>query len=187
MDLFSLLFIAFALAMDAFAVAISTGIILKQITFRQFFRLSFHFGFFQFLMPVIGWLAGLTVQEIIRSYDHWIAFLLLLFIGIKMIYEAFHEEYEDKNPDPTKGLNLVVLSVATSIDALAVGFSLALLRIDIWFPSLLIGIVAMIMTFLGMNLGKKVGLFFGKRISIMGGIILCIIGIKILISHIWSE
>lgn len=183
MDLISIFFIALALAMDAFAVAISTGIILKKVTFRQFFRLSFHFGLFQFLMPVIGWLAGLSVQKFIQNYDHWIAFLLLAFIGGKMIHEAFQKEEEENNHDPTRGVTLVVLSIATSIDALAVGFSLALLRVSIWFPAVIIGIVAVVMTLLGMIIGKGAGLLLGKRVSVMGGIILCAIGIKILIEH----
>ena len=188
MDIFSLFLIAFGLAMDAFAVSISAGIILKKITFRQFFRLSFHFGLFQALMPVIGWLAGLTVEKTIKAYDHWIAFGLLAFIGGKMIYEAFKEEEEEEEDeakvDPTKGMTMVILSVATSIDALAVGFSLALLRVNIWFPSIIIGIVALIMSVTGMYIGKYVGILFGKRVSIVGGIILFIIGIKILIEHL---
>ena len=183
MDLISIFFLALALAMDAFAVAVSTGIVLKKVTFRQFFRLSFHFGLFQFLMPVIGWLAGLSVQKFIQDYDHWIAFLLLAFIGGKMIHEAFQKEEEENNNDPTRGVTLVVLSVATSIDALAVGFSLALLRVSIWFPAIIIGIVAAAMTLLGMVIGKSAGLLFGKRVSVMGGIILFVIGIKILIEH----
>lgn len=183
MDLISIFFLAIALGMDAFAVAISAGIILKKVTFRQFFRLSFHFGLFQFLMPVIGWLAGLSVQKFIQHYDHWIAFVLLAFIGGKMIYESFQKEEEENKNDPTKGASLVILSIATSIDALAVGFSLALLRISIWFPGIVIGIVAMVMTLLGMFIGKGAGLLFGKRVSVMGGIILLVIGIKILIEH----
>jgi putative Mn2+ efflux pump MntP len=183
LDLISIFFLAIALGMDAFAVAISAGIILKKVTFRQFFRLSFHFGLFQFLMPVIGWLAGLSVQKFIQHYDHWIAFVLLAFIGGKMIYESFQKEEEENKNDPTKGASLVILSIATSIDALAVGFSLALLRISIWFPGIVIGIVAMVMTLLGMLIGKGAGLLFGKRVSVMGGIILLVIGIKILIEH----
>jgi len=170
--------------MDAFAVAISTGIILKKISFRQFFRLSFHFGLFQALMPVMGWLAGLTVEKFIKNYDHWIAFALLAFIGGKMIYESFKkDEEEESETDPTRGITLVILSIATSIDALAVGFSLAVLKVSIWLPSVVIGIVALLMTLIGMNLGKYVGTLFGKRVSIVGGIILVIIGIKILIEH----
>jgi len=185
MDITLLLLIALGLAMDAFAVSISVGIVLKKVSYRQFFRLSFHFGLFQALMPITGWLAGLTVQKAIQHYDHWIAFGLLAFIGGKMIYEAFQNEEEEHKSDPTKGMSLVILSVATSIDALAVGFSLALLNISIWFPSLIIGIVALVMTLIGMNFGKYAGVLFGKRVSIVGGIILVIIGLKILGEHLW--
>jgi len=135
-------------------------------------------------MPVIGWLAGLTVEKFIKNYDHWIAFVLLAFIGGKMIYESFKKEEEEEIiTDPTRGITLVILSIATSIDALAVGFSLAVLKVSIWLPGVVIGIVALLMTFIGMNLGKYVGVIFGKRVSIVGGIILIIIGIKILIEH----
>lgn len=184
MDIITLLLIALGLAMDAFAVSISTGIILKKISFRQFFRLSFHFGLFQAFMPIIGWLAGLTVEKHIKTYDHWIAFILLAFIGGKMIYEAFREEEEEIKNDPTRGMSLVILSIATSIDAMAVGFSLAVLKVSIWLPSIIIGIITLCMSVLGMNIGKFVGVLFGKRVSIAGGIILLIIGIKILIGHL---
>src|SRR5512134_4038247 len=119
MDLLTLLGIALALAMDAFAVALATGMNLAAVTGRHLFRLGFHFGLFQALMPIIGWLAGQTVQQHIAAWDHWIAFGLLAFVGGHMLWEARSEEHEAKDPrDPTRGLSLVILSVATSIDAL---------------------------------------------------------------------
>lgn len=186
MEIFNLLAIAVALAMDAFAVAIATGVNLKTVSIRQTFRLSWHFGFFQAMMPVIGWSAGLTVRAYIEQYDHWVAFGLLVFVGGNMIREAFEDDkdYQEKK-DPTKGMTLVMLSVATSIDALAVGLSIALLKISIWSSALIIGIVAGMFTIIGLHLGQKIG--SATRLShwaeIVGGTVLLIIGLKILYDH----
>ncbi len=182
----SLLAIAVALAMDAFAVSIATGVSLKQVSLRQTFRLSWHFGFFQALMPVIGWSAGLTIRSHIENYDHWLAFVLLAFVGGKMIKEAIQQDKEkEQKSDPTKGYTLVLLSVATSIDALAIGFSMSMLKISIWTPVILIGAVAAMFTAVGLYVGKKVGSvsrlrFFAETI---GGIILLLIGLNILREH----
>ncbi len=183
MDTLTLLGISVALAMDAFAVALAAGLALSPLTSRHLFRLGFHFGLFQALMPVVGWLAGLTIQTYISAYDHWIAFVLLALVGGKMIREALDDD-EDKQPnDPTRGWTLVMLSIATSIDALAVGLSLAMLRVDIWMPALVIGLVAGVFTVVGMLLGKRAGALWGKRVEIMGGIVLLLIGAKILLEH----
>jgi putative Mn2+ efflux pump MntP len=184
MDWLTLLGIAVALAMDAFAVALGTGLALERLTGRHLFRLGFHFGLFQAMMPVIGWLAGLTVQRWIAAYDHWLAFGLLGFVGGKMIYEALHGgEAERNSNDPTRGLSLVLLSVATSIDALAIGLSLAMLGIGIWMPALVIGLVAGAFTVAGMLLGRRVGAAWGPRVEVFGGLVLCVIGLKILLEH----
>lgn len=178
--------IAVALAMDAFAVAIVTGLSLKDVSLRQTFRLSWHFGLFQALMPIIGWSAGISIRIYIEKYDHWIAFGLLAFVGINMIREAFrHDEDEEQKKDPTKGMMLVMLSVATSIDALAVGLSLSMINISIWIPALIIGIVAGMFTIIGLQIGKKIG--SAVRLSFyagtIGGIILFAIGLNILHEH----
>jgi manganese efflux pump family protein len=178
--------IAVALAMDAFAVSIVAGINLKSVSLRQTFRLSWHFGLFQALMPVIGWSAGLSIRTSIGKYDHWIAFVLLTMVGAKMIKEAFgHEENEKHQKDPTKGLTLVMLSVATSIDALAVGFSLSMLNVAVWLPAAIIGVVAGIFTIIGLQIGKRIG--SAARLScyaeIAGGIVLFGIGLNILHEH----
>ncbi len=185
MDLFSLLALALALAMDAFAVALGTGVALKQLSGRHLFRLGFHFGLFQALMPIVGWLAGRTLQHWIAAYQHWVAFVLLAFVGGKMIWEAF-AKVEDGSPagDPTRGLTLVVLSIATSIDALAVGLSLAMLGVSIWLPALVIGLVAGVLTVAGMLLGRRVGTAWGPRVEILGGLVLLGIGVKILLEHL---
>ncbi|MCM2265322.1 MAG: manganese efflux pump MntP family protein [Desulfuromonadales bacterium] len=185
MDILTLLGIAVALAMDAFAVALGTGMNLATLTGRHLFRLGFHFGLFQALMPVIGWLAGLTVQQRIAAWDHWIAFGLLAFVGGHMLWEARAEAHEEKSAnDPTRGLSLVLLSVATSIDALAVGFSLSMLGVSIWTPALVIGLVAGVLTVVGMLLGRKVGDRWGPRVEIVGGLVLIGIGVKILVEHL---
>lgn len=185
MDQLALLGIAVALAMDAFAVALATGAVLPELTFRHLFRLSFHFGLFQGLMPIIGWLAGVGLQETISAYDHWVAFFLLLWVGGKMIHEAFSEDEEDApRNDPTRGLTLVTLSVATSIDALAVGLTLGVLGVSVWWPSLVIGVVAALFTLTGMLLGRRIGDYWGKRMEIIGGLVLLSLGVKILMEHL---
>ena len=184
MDAITLTGLALALAMDAFAVALGTGAVLSSLTGRHLFRLGFHFGLFQALMPVIGWLAGLTVIQWVEAWDHWIAFSLLAIIGGRMIYEAFSDEEKANDRDPTKGLSLVLLSIATSIDALAVGFSLSVIGVSIWMPALVIGLVAGVLTIVGMLLGGRIGDRWGTRVEIFGGLVLIAIGIKILIEHL---
>lgn len=184
MSIYAILALAVGLGMDAFAVAITVGVVLPRLSWRPVFRLSWHFGLFQFLMPIVGWLAGVTVYKWVEDYDHWIAFGLLAFIGGKMIYESFHIKALTKKSDPTRGWSLVVLSLATSIDALAVGLSLAVVGVKVWFPSLIIGIVAGLMTITGMQLGRRFGQRFGSRIEVLGGLILIGIGLKILIEHL---
>jgi manganese efflux pump family protein len=178
--------IAFALAMDAFAVSIAAGVTLKQVNLRHTVRLAWHFGLFQFAMPVIGWGAGSTVRSFIESYDHWIAFILLLFVGGNMLREAFQsQELKPRGNDPTTGMSLVLLSVATSIDALAVGLSFSLLNISIWFPAIIIGLVAALCTGAGINIGKRLGTssHIGNYADMTGGLVLIAIGFKILYDH----
>ncbi len=184
MDLLVLIGIAVALAMDAFAVALGVGVTVSPLTGRHYFRLGFHFGLFQALMPIIGWLVGRTVQQYIVDYDHWIALTLLTLIGGHMIYAALQPESDEHKPqDPTRGFSLILLSVATSIDALAVGLSLAMLNVSVWFPALIIGLVACLFTLIGLRIGRRIGEDWGPRVEIVGGIILILIGIKIVIEH----
>ena len=186
MTTLTLIGIAIGLAMDAFAVSIAAGLTLKTVDARQTFRLAWHFGLFQALMPIVGWLAGLSIERWIAPVDHWIAFGLLAAIGSKMIYEAFRDadDEEARRGDPTKGWSLVLLSLATSIDALAVGLSLALLDVSIWWPALVIGLVAGAFTTLGIRLGSRFGAVLGRRMEIVGGIVLIAIGVKILVEHL---
>lgn len=184
MDAITLFGLALALAMDAFAVALGTGTVLSRLTGRHLFRLGFHFGLFQALMPVLGWLAGLTIIQYVEAWDHWIAFSLLAFIGGRMIHEACSDEERPDDRDPTRGMNMVMLSIATSIDALAVGFSLSVIGVSIWFPALIIGLVAGVLTIAGMLIGKRVGDRWGSRVEIVGGLVLIAIGTKILFEHL---
>lgn len=185
MDSVEVLIIALALAVDAFAVALGAGVSLCNVGFRQTFRLAWHFGFFQAGMNIIGWSAGLTIRSLIASFDHWLAFGLLCFIGIRMIHEAMADDDSQKTNDPTRGKTLVLLSVATSIDALAVGLSFSLLHISIWIPALVIGVVATILTAVGLHLGCLVGSAsrLGSRAEIIGGLVLVAIGVNILHEH----
>lgn len=183
MDWITIFGIALALAMDAFAVALAAGAVLNPLTRRHLFRLGFHFGLFQALMPIGGWLIGMAVQKWISAYDHWIAFALLAFVGGRMILEAFDDNKGKAASDPTRGLTMVILSVATSIDALAVGLSLAMLRVSVWGPAAVIGVVAGVLTVFGMLLGRRLGGNWGKRVEVCGGLVLFIIGLKILLEH----
>ena len=186
MTLFNTVAIAVALAMDAFAVALAAGIGLKRIGFRQNFRLAWHFGFFQAAMPVIGWAAGLTLRDLIAHYDHWVAFALLIFVAQGMLREAFSAERETQPAkDPTRGITMVMLSLATSLDALAVGLSLSMLDVSIWTPALIIGLVAGIFTTLGMHLGTTIAKVGPLRrfADSLGGLVLIVIGFNILREH----
>jgi putative Mn2+ efflux pump MntP len=186
LTLFNIAAIAVALAMDAFAVAIASGITLKQISFRQNFRLAWHFGLFQAMMPVLGWSAGLSIRDLIVSFDHWVAFALLIFVAQGMLREAFKSENERSEvKDPTKGATMVMLSVATSLDALAVGLSLSLINISIWMPAAVIGVVACVFTTIGLHLGKRLAAATRLRrwADVMGAAVLLAIGINILREH----
>ncbi len=184
MDLTTLLLIALGLAMDAFAVSITNGITIKHQRIHNALKIGLFFGAFQALMPSIGWLAGLSLREFIGGIDHWIAFGLLSLIGGKMIYESIKVGSEEKTSNALGLFVLFMLSVATSIDALAVGLSFALLKISIVTPILVIGLVTFVLSFLGVFIGNKVGHFFENKIEILGGLILIGIGVKILIEHL---
>ena len=179
--LLTLLFISVSLAMDALAVSISTAIFLGDVSKRQAFRIYFHFGLFQALYPVIGWLAGHTISAYLLGWNKAIAFALLLGVGIKMIWDTMAEKEGLHRKDPTRGLVLMALSTSVSIDALAVGVSFSLLGMTIILPAIIIGIVTGIMSYLGIHFGKTLGQRFGKKVSIIGGLVLIAIALKILI------
>jgi putative Mn2+ efflux pump MntP len=183
MEFLEILLIAVGLAMDAFAVALGAGTSGHGRHPRPAVRLAFHLGLFQFLMPVVGWFLGVRLARMIEDYDHWVAFALLAFVGAHMIWESFQHE-EQLTADPTKGLRLVTLSVATSLDALAVGLSLAMLQITIWYPSAVIGVVTGALSLLGIYLGNRLRGSFGKRMEFVGGLVLIGIGVRIVLTHL---
>jgi len=184
-DFASIFLIALSLSADCFAVALSGAVASRRVLMSQILRMSLSFGIFQTAMQVAGWLAGNTVVDFIAGFDHWIAFGLLAFIGGRMVWESFHEENEMKaGVDITRGFPLIALSVATSIDSFAVGLSYAFISISIALPSILAGVIAFTITATGFLLGKKLGGFFGRRAETFGGIILVVIGIRILAEHL---
>ena len=184
MDWLSLLAVAVALAMDAFAVSIAVGTRLARITPRHVFRLAFHFGLFQALMPVLGWAVGRSVAEMLGDVDHWIAFCILGGIGLKMIVDAVQDSPSRLAEDPTRGWSLVGLSIATSLDALAVGFSMALIGLSVWRPAVVIGLVAAAASLFGVMLGARWRVAWGRWAEAAGGLILIGIGISIVVSHL---
>ncbi len=175
--------VAAALGCDAFAVGMGVGT--RFCSPRQVFRLSFHFGLFQFIMPLLGWLIGQNAVGFVRQGGPWIAFALLSFIGGKMAYESFQadeERHVEACPDPTRGMSLVALSVATSLDALGVGFSIGILGHSLLVSAIWIGVTACAMTWSAMKLGNRLSERFGKRMETIGGVILIVIALKFLLS-----
>jgi putative Mn2+ efflux pump MntP len=190
LDWVSMVFLAVGLAMDAFAVAIAMGVGIRELRPAQILRLAIAFGGFQGLMPIVGYLAGRGFREQawVAAWDHWIAFGLLAFLGGKMVYEARFLPGGERDAttagDPTLSLTLVLLAIATSIDALAVGASLALLRVRILLPAVVIGVTAAAFAVAGAQLGRRFGPRLGKRMEIAGGLALIAIGLRILIDHL---
>lgn len=187
MDIISLVLTALALAADAMSVSISNGIAVKKLQLPKVLLMALLFGGFQALMPTLGWLLGTSVSKYISAFDHWIAFLLLAFIGFKMIVESFKNDEETVKKDPFSITSLLIMAVATSIDALAVGISFASLAIpgsELWLGIALIGVITFTLSCLGAFLGKFLGNMFKKRAGLIAGIILCLIGLKILLEHL---
>ncbi len=184
MDFVSVLLIAIGLSADCFAVALGASTSAKGASRLQMFRVSLAFGVFQAVMPVLGWLAGTRLVNLISDYDHWVAFGLLLIVGGRMIWESLHSKDEAKERDFSKGFALLTLAIATSIDALAVGLSFAFLEVNIAVAVLTIGGVAFLITGIGFLIGRKAGQVLGERAETIGGIILIGIGIRILVSHL---
>lgn len=172
--------------MDAMAVSLCAGASGFTGTPRPALRISFHFGLFQALMPVIGWVAGRTVEPWVSGIDHWLAFLLLGIVSFRMIRSGLNIEKMDSACDPTRGSTLLLLSIATSIDAMAVGFSLAIIGSAILLPAVLIGLVTFTLSLAATLLGKNLNVVFGKRMEIAGGLVLAIIGLRILLTHLFS-
>ena len=184
MELITIIVIAVGLAMDAFVVSIVSGSAYKQLHVKHALRMAFFFGAFQAFMPLIGSLAGLSFKDYIADYDHWVAFALLAAVGGKMIYESFKIKSIEENPDPSNVFVLLVLSIATSIDALAIGITLSLITSSIVLAATIIGLITFALSYAGVLIGKRFGHFFENRIEALGGLVLIGIGIEILCEHL---
>jgi manganese efflux pump family protein len=183
MDLITIILIAVGLAMDAFAVSIAKGMAISRQRRKFALLLGGFFGSFQMFMPAIGWLVGLSFKEIIMGVDHWIAFGLLAFIGAKMIYDSTRKD-SDKKDESLRLHSILILAIATSIDALMVGLSFAFLNTSILEPILVIGLITFMLSVIGFFFGCGLGRVFGNKIKIVGGLILIAIGLRILLEHI---
>lgn len=183
MGISEIIFISASLAMDAFAVSICKGLSMKKLDWKKAFIIALYFGAFQGLMPVIGYFLGATFSDLVTSIDHWIAFALLSIIGGNMIKESFDDEEEKRN-DNVDFKKMIVLAIATSIDALAVGITFAFLKTNIVLSVVLIGIITFVISLLGVNIGNKFGDKFQNKAELSGGIILILIGLKILLEHL---
>ncbi|HAQ56989.1 MAG TPA: hypothetical protein DCR44_06300 [Acholeplasmatales bacterium] len=175
--------VAFGLAMDAFAVSVCKGVIMRKAAWKNGLLIGFVFGVFQFAMPVAGYFLGSTFSSYVTEFDHWIAFGLLLAIGIKMLVESFRADHEACDLS-LKATELLGLGVATSIDALAVGLSLSFLETDILAASAVIGVITFGLSFFGFILGRRIGSFIRRRAGFFGGLILIFIGVRILFEHL---
>jgi putative Mn2+ efflux pump MntP len=182
--LWSIFLIALGLSADAFAVALGKGLHMRALNYRNAFLIALTFGVFQGVMPVLGWLLGTGLQQYIARIDHWIAFGLLAIIGGKMLFDAFSKEKDEPDEDRIKVRELLLLGVATSIDALAVGISFAFLDVSIVEASITIGVATLVLSFAGVLIGHRVGTKFRGPAEIAGGIILIGIGVKILVDHL---
>ncbi len=178
-----ILAIALALAMDVLAVSLAIGLSQKHVLAGAMLRLASAFGLFQAGMTLIGSFAGENLIKVIKGIDHWVAFGLLLFVGVRMGYESFRPPHVDK-ADPSKGLALITLALATSIDALAVGLSLAALRASLWYPAAVIGVVSFAVGIVGVRVGPRIGRFLGRWAELLGGAVLLAIGVRILVTHL---
>lgn len=182
MGLLELFLLAVGLSMDAFAVSICKGLSVQELKLKHVLLVGFYFGGFQALMPVIGYFAGSSFAEMISSFDHWVVFILLLFIGGNMIREAFGE---DEGVDASFDVKtMFLLAVATSIDALAVGMSFAFLKVNIFYAAVFIGVTTFICSLIGIKVGNLFGSRFKAKAEIAGGLILIFIGCKVLIEHL---
>ena len=184
-NLLTVLLVALGLSADCFAVALGVSMSSTRAGHWRWLKTSLSFGFFQALMPVIGWLLGRTVIDLIGAYDHWVAFGLLAFVGGKMLWESFHsDEGRDESVGRSSLVTLLTLSFATSIDALAVGLSFAFVQVDIVQASVIIGVVAFLVTGLGFLIGRRAGALLGRRAEAVGGLVLIGIGLRILLTHL---
>ncbi len=184
MDIYSVLLLSVGLAMDAFSVALVAGFGMGKVKLADSLKVSGTFGIAHVIMPTAGWFLGSTVLGLIQRWDHWIAFLLLAFVGGKMLMEGLDEDAEDINANELLGMaSLLMFTVAVSIDALAVGLSYSVQGLSIWVPSLYMGVGTLVFTFIGLNIGNRTGQRFGKQAQVFGGLVLILTGLRITLAH----
>ena len=187
MTIWTLFLLALGLSMDAFAVSVCKGLGMRRMRYDQALVISLYFGVFQALMPLIGWLLGTSFSRYIQAFDHWIAFVLLAFLGGKMLWDVFHEKEDGEQESAERRLDhreLFMLAIATSIDALAVGIAFACLDVNIWSSISIIGVTTLVISFAGVWIGNRFGNRFQKKAEIAGGLVLILIGVKILAEHL---
>lgn len=187
MNMPAVFFIALSLSMDTFAVSITSGVAARQLKLQHALKAGVIFGFAQALMLLIGWLAGIGFKNFISVFDHWAAFIILTAIGVKMIYESVKIGEIEKKIDTTSLFALLVLSIATSIDALAVGFTFTMINVAMLTPVVVVGLVTFLISIAGIYIGNRFGHFFEKKVEAIGGLILIAIGVKILFGHLLSH
>ena len=185
MEFITITLISLGLAMDALAVSLGIGTSGQIPTLRGKLRLAFHFGIFQSGMTALGWLAGDTIIQYVKGIDHWIAFVLLAYVAFNLIRSGLSKEGKAFDQDPSTGKVLVILSIATSIDAFAVGLSIALMNVPVLLSVLMIGLVAFLLSVIGLFAGIRLGEKFGKRMEIVGGLILLAIGFRVVLTHLF--
>lgn len=183
MEIFELILLSIGLGMDAFAVSVCKGISMKKMNWKKASLIGLYFGGFQAVMPILGYFFGTSFESFITNIDHWIAFILLVIIGAKMIQEAFQKDKDEYNEDISVK-TMLILSIATSIDALAVGITFAFLKVDLVLAVSLIGIITFILSVLGTKIGNRFGDKYKSKAELIGGIILILIGLKILLEHL---
>ena len=183
MSLITIFLVALSMAMDAFAVSLCSGVKIGPGP-RPVFRIAFHFGLFQALLPILGWLFGNTIEPLVRNFDHWVAFGLLAFVGVRMIRSGLSKDEDEIVKDPSRGWTMVMLSIAVSIDALAIGLSLGVIGVTIWTPAIVIGLVTGALSLIGLRVGNGVGKRYGKPVEVLGGLVLIGIGVRIVMSHL---
>lgn len=183
MSFLSMILLATGLAMDAFAVSITGGIVATTVSFAYALKIALFFTGFQMIMPWLGWWLGQSISQYIACYDHWIAFILLFAIGGKMIYESFQNQGNCKSINFNKVSVMLFLSIATSIDAFFAGISLSILEIDMMIVIITIGMITLLLSFIGVTIGKILGCLMEKYAELVGGVILILIGIQVLVGH----
>lgn len=183
MDFITIVAVAFGLSFDTFAVSLSYGVIQNRVIFRQAVRIALVMAFFQAGLLVTGYFLGSFITDEVKTADHWIALILLSFLGIRMIIEGLRRKEDDETKDYSKPFSLISMAVGTSIDAFAVGISFALLNIRIWYSGIIIGIVTFLASMTAIRIGKSAGPRLGNKVEVVGGLILVAIGIKIFLEH----